>query len=71
MANSKLNTGAGMTSETNQEPGITYRLASYFAGLVFAAITYVMGIWGFAVESAIVHGKPMPNLWMHIKRMVP
>jgi len=71
LANSKLNTGAGMTSETNQEPGITYRLASYFAGLVFAAITYVMGIWGFAVESAIVHGKPMPNLWMHIKRMVP
>lgn len=56
---------------TDKKPGITYRIASYFVGMIFAAASYALGVWAYTSESAAMGQHPLPSLWLQIKQLWP
>lgn len=60
-----------MTSKGTERPGITYRLASYFVGMMFAAASFALGVWAYTAESAAFGQKPLPSLWLQILSIWP
>lgn len=58
------------TSRTDDGPKTNFRLFSYFTGIIFAAATYALGVWGYSAEAAAMGQRPLPSLWLHIKQIL-
>ncbi len=60
-----------MVSQSDEKPGMSFRIASYFVGAFFAMVSYAVGVWAFAVETAVLAQQPVPSLWSQIKEVWP
>ncbi|MEN6372689.1 MAG: diguanylate cyclase [Armatimonadota bacterium] len=67
----KRNSDYSLERGMDNGPKMTFRVISYFTGMLFAVLSYAIGVWGYSAESAAMGQKPLPCLLLQLEQILP
>jgi diguanylate cyclase (GGDEF)-like protein/putative nucleotidyltransferase with HDIG domain len=63
--------GEEMGVESAEVSSIKNRVIFYLTGVVFASVSYVVGMWAYTAETVAVGHGTAPGLWVMVKNILP